>query len=157
MIEIANQGLGKLDIKLEDNHPLILLALEHAAKRALETVGEVAEGYAKEELSKKQKHASGPDRPYVDTGRLRNDISFQVRGDGVYIGTNVEYALWVEVGTGIYASDGQGRKDVPWAYQDDEGNWHMTSGVMPVHFLKKAATEHTEEYKRIIKEAMENA
>lgn len=155
MIELERQDLN-VNITMTDNSREVLMALKNAIARGLEAVGQKAEGYAKEELSKKQPHAKGPDRPYIDTGRLRNSIAHAVDGGDCYIGTNVEYALWVEVGTGIYASDGTGRKD-PWAYQDDEGNWHMTSGIKPVHYLKKAATGHTNEYKGIIKDSLENA
>ena len=35
----------------------------------------------------------------VDTGRLRNSISHTNDKDTVYIGTNVEYAAYVEMGT----------------------------------------------------------
>ncbi|MBQ2289680.1 MAG: HK97 gp10 family phage protein [Bacteroidaceae bacterium] len=104
---------------------------------ALEAIGIVAEAYAKMKTP-------------VDTGRLRNSISHAVSGDDVYIGTNVQpYAIFVELGTGIYASDGQGRK-TPWAYYDRNGKLHYTRGIKPHHMLKKAATEHTEEYKRIL-------
>ena len=62
----------------------------------------------------------------------------------------------VELGTGVYASDGQGRKDTPWVYQDSEGKHHSTGGIMPVHFLKKAATEHGDEYKELMEKSMKN-
>lgn len=104
---------------------------------ALEAIGIVAESYAKMNTP-------------VDTGRLRNSISHAVSGNDVYIGTNVmPYAPYVELGTGIYASDGQGRQS-PWGYYDRNGKYHVTRGMKPRHMLKKAATEHTEEYKRIL-------
>lgn len=48
---------------------------------------------------------SGPKR--VDTGKLRTSISVELRRKGtatltVRVGTNVEYAIWVHDGTGIY-------------------------------------------------------
>lgn len=145
-----------MKINFSDNSKEILYKFAKARERGLEAIGMTAEGYAKKELGKAQKHAKGPDRPYIDTGRLRNSISHASQGNDVYIGTNVEYAPWVELGTGIYASDGQGRKDVPWVYQDAEGKWHSTSGIMPVHFLKKAATEHGDEYKELMEKSMKN-
>ena len=128
-----------MSVKFTDNSDEILRMMETAKQGALEAIGARAEHYAKEEITK---------FPAVDTGRLRNSIAHAVRGDDVYIGTNVEYAKWVELGTGIYASDGQGKKE-PWVYQDDKGNWHMTRGVRPVRYLKKAATGHSEEYREI--------
>ena len=74
----------------------------------------------------------------VDTGDLRNSITHEV-DDGVgIVGTNKEYAPYVEYGTGIFAVEGNGR-DTPWSYQDDEGNWHTTVGQKPQPFLEPAA------------------
>lgn len=129
-----------IDIQITDNSGEILRALEEKKKAALEGVGIQAEGFAKRLTP-------------VDTGRLRNSITHAVRGDDVYIGTNVEYGIWLELGTGIYASDGKGRQS-PWGYYDRDGKYHVTRGMKPHHMLKKAASEHTEEYKRIIESIM---
>ena len=66
----------------------VLSELELKEAKALEMIGIKAEGYAK---------ALCP----VDTGNLRNSITHQVdlSVDGVYIGTNVEYGPYVELGT----------------------------------------------------------
>ena len=74
----------------------------------------------------------------VDTGDLRNSITHEVEDNVGYIGTNKEYAPYVEYGTGIFAVEGNGR-DTPWSYQDDEGNWHTTIGQKPQPFLNPAA------------------
>lgn len=74
----------------------------------------------------------------------------------VYIGTNVEYAPYVELGTGIYAEGGGGRP-TPWVYQDANGNWHYTHGQKAQPFLKPAVAEHADKYREIIKNALENA
>lgn len=129
-----------IDIQITDNSGEILKALEEKKKAALTGIGIQAEGFAKR---------STP----VDTGRLRNSITHAVRGNDVYIGTNVEYGIWLELGTGIYASDGKGRQS-PWGYYDRNGKYHRTRGTKPRHMLKKAASEHTEEYKRIIEAIM---
>lgn len=130
-----------IDIQITDNSGEILRALEEKKKAALEAIGISAEGFSKKLCP-------------VDTGRLRNSISHAVSGDDVYIGTNVQpYAIFVELGTGIYASDGKGRKS-PWGYYDRNGKYHVTRGMKPRHMLKKAASEHTEEYKRIIETIM---
>lgn len=45
------------------------------------------------------------------------------------VGSNYENAIWEEFGTGIHAINGDGRKDVPWKYQDKKtGQWYSTSG-----------------------------
>lgn len=74
----------------------------------------------------------------VDTGDLRSSITHEVNNDVGIVGTNKEYAPYVEYGTGIFAVEGNGR-DTPWSYQDDEGNWHTTIGQKPQPFLEPAA------------------
>ena len=100
-----------------DNTEEVLSALERAKKRGLEAIGLTAEGHAKNETP-------------VDTGRLRNSINHATDDDAAYIGTNVEYAPYVELGT-------RGRKGV--------------------HMLQRAATEHTDEYRRLMEDSMKNA
>lgn len=101
---------GVLEIR-EDNALAIVNAIDQALAKALEEVGLVAEGYAKKACP-------------VDTGRLRNSITHQVRPSekSVYIGTNVEYAPYVELGT---------------------------SRMKPQPFLRPAAADHEGTYKKI--------
>ena len=137
----------------KDNTDEVLSALEKAKKRGLEAIGLTAEGYAKKKITQ-----AGA----VDTGRLRNSITYALageethvksykankggkeretytydgtaegkKGSGVYIGTNVEYAPGIELGT------------------------HRKAGA--VHFLQDAATNHTDEYKRLMEDSMKNA
>lgn len=67
----------------------------------------------------------------VDTGRMRREIGSDHDNKTVVIGTNVEYAPYHELGS--------------------------SRGIKPIHFLKRAATEHTEEYKGFVKDSLENA
>lgn len=123
----------------------VLNEFHDAVLRALERCGEQAEGYAK-------------DLAPVDTGNLRNSISHKVDPDepAAYVGTDTEYAPYVEFGTGIYAEGGGGRP-TPWVYQDDEGNWHWTAGNKAQPFLKPAVADHAKTYSNIIKSELENA
>ena len=73
----------------------------------------------------------------VDTGRLRNSITSYVSGDDVFIGSNVEYAKYVECGTG---------------QQSLVGGNPLLRGMKPRPFLRPAATEHGKEYGEILKE-----
>ena len=95
----------------EDNARQIADAIDQALAKALEEVGLVAEGYAKKACP-------------VDTGRLWNSITHQVRPSekSVYIGTNVEYAPYVELGT---------------------------SRMKQQPFLRPAAADHENTYKKI--------
>ena len=101
----------------KDNTAEALAALKRAKRRGLEAIGLTAEGYAKRETP-------------VDTGRLRNSISHATDDEAAYIGTNVEYAPYVELG----ARGRQGK-----------------------HMLQRAATEHAAEYKQIMEDALKNA
>ena len=90
-----------------------------------------------------------------DTGALRRSITSTVTVDnsGVVgiVFTPLEYAPYIEYGTGLFAEKG-GRMDVPWNYQDDQGEWHSTSGQRPQPFMKPALNENREQIKRILKE-----
>jgi phage gpG-like protein len=101
----------------KDNTKEVLSAMEKAIERGLEAIGLTAEGHAKKITP-------------VDTGRLRNSISHAVEDKAVYIGSNVEYAPYVELGS--RGRDGK-------------------------HMLQRAATEHTAEYKKLMEENMKNA
>lgn len=90
-----------------------------------------------------------------DTGALRRSITSEVNGLEGSVFTPLEYAPYVEYGTGLFAESG-GRNDVPWYYKDDQGNWIKTSGQKPQPFMRPALEENREEILRIIKEAWEN-
>lgn len=98
-------------INIRDDHTVeILTAKEAAVAMALEMIGIEAERYAKEYCP-------------VDTGRLRNSITHTREGkDTELIGSNVEYAPYVEAGT---------------------------SRMKAHHFLKRAVMNHMSTYKEI--------
>ena len=128
-----------MKVKITDNSKEVLAAMRAAAVRALEKCGLVAEGYAKRLCP-------------VDTGNLRNSISHTVDGvDGqepaAYIGTNVEYGVYQEFGTGKYYPGG---RDTPWIYTDLNGETHWTMGNRAKPFLRPAVADHQGTYKSII-------
>ena len=86
----------------------------------------------------------------VDTGAMRNSITHQVdvNDKSVYIGTNIEYAIYHELGTGIYLEGGGGRQ-TPWSYQDASGNWHRTRGMKPIHMIKNGVSGSVNDFKSI--------
>lgn len=86
-----------------------------------------------------------------DTGALRRSITSKVEGNQGIVYTPLEYAPYVEYGTGLFATKG-GRKDVPWSYQADNGEWYTTSGQHPQPFMKPALDENREEIIRILQE-----
>ena len=78
----------------------------------------------------------------VKTGKTKNSWEHRVSEYKLeaQVGSRYQNALWEEFGTGIYALNGDGRKDVPWFYKDAEGKWHMTSGKKPRRAFYKAYT-----------------
>lgn len=125
-------------IKFTDNSDEVKAAMQAAALRALIRCGMKAEEYAK-------------DLCPADTGNLRNSITHAVDSGepAAYVGTNSEYGLYVELGTGKYAEGGGGRP-TPWVYQDAKGNWHRTEGRKAQPFIKPAVANHKGTYKNII-------
>ena len=125
-----------MTIDITDNSGLVREEFQAAVLRALEKCGLTAEGYAKMLCP-------------VDTGNLRNSITHQVvaNEDAVYIGTNSEYAAYVELGTGKYYPGG---RPTPWVYQDAKGNWHLTHGQRAQPYIKPAVAGHVAQYKGII-------
>ena len=140
-------------ITFRDNSNEVISLFQKAKHRGLEAIGLAAEGHAKRKCP-------------VDTGRLRNSITYAIAGyqthvqnyrrghvvggtsqkhkrydygnetmegekdSAVFIGSNVEYAPYVELGA---------------------------KGRAPAHFLQDAATGHAKEYKRLMEDSMKNA
>lgn len=100
---------------------------------------------------------SAKEKAPKDTGALRRSITSKVEEeDGAIVGTiftPLEYAPYVEYGTGLFAESGKGRQ-TPWSYQDDEGNWHTTRGQKPQPFMRPALDENREKIVRLIKEGV---
>lgn len=89
----------------------------------------------------------------VGTGELRNSITHEVEGTEAIVGTNTEYAPYVEFGTGIFSSMGNGRQ-TPWSYQDVEGHWHTTIGQQPQPYLNPALDENRSKIVDLFKEEL---
>lgn len=129
----------------EDNSGEILAAFQNTLERGMESIGQKAVNYAVKSLR---------DQKAWDTGNLASHVSYLVDGEEVYVGVQgVEYAPYVELGTGKYVAGGS----PPWVYQDDEGNWHWTAGNPARPFIVPAAKDHTQEYRDILEDSLENA
>ncbi len=131
-----------MSVEFVDNSKEILELFRTAAIKALERCGMEAEGYAKDLVP-------------VDTGNLRNSISHKTDDNTAYVGTNNNYAAYVELGTGKYAESGG--RPTPWVYQDSKGKWHHTHGQRAQPYLKPAIADHKQTYQNIIKDELENA
>ena len=106
----ARKVVTTISIRIIDRSPEALAKFRQATHAGLTAVGGTAAGYAAK---------AAP----VDTGRLRNSINFAVDDNEVYIGTNVSYAPYVALGTGIYCPGG---RNTPWFYEDAQGEGHVT-------------------------------
>lgn len=88
--------------------------------------------------------------PIVDgsgeRGHIRESIDHTViYENGVFkgrVGSNNEIAIYVHEGTGLYAIEGNGGKEVPWTYQDRKGKLHSTKDIQTKQFLREAIEEN---------------
>lgn len=141
------------NIEYRDNTEEVLKAMEAAIRRGNEAIGLAAEGHAKKKITSAGAVDTGRLRnsiTYALAGEETHVKSYKAnkggkdretytydgaaegkKGSGVYIGTNVEYAPGIELGT------------------------HRKAGA--VHFLQDAATGHTDQYKRLMEDSMKNA
>lgn len=95
---------------ITDRSEEVIAEMRSKIETALDGVGFLAEGNAK---------ALAP----VDTGHLRDSITHKAHGNAVTIGTVVEYASFVELGTSKHAAQ---------------------------PFLEPAIADHLEEYRELI-------
>lgn len=92
----------------------------------------------------------------VDTGALRDSITYQVDPDeiSVEIGSNSEYAPYVELGTGEYSEVG-GTPEKRWVYRDElTGETRVGIPQKPRHFIRPAVADHEDTYKAIMSDAL---
>lgn len=140
------------DIIITENHKNeALSALRLAKERALKIIGLKGETYAKGICPVGTEETTGI-KGYRG-GTLRNSITHQIEGDMVSIGSNVEYAPYVELGTGpnFKPPPDWEQFDVP----PPKGIGHGYVRARP--YLRPAVEEHLDEYKDIIKEELKDA
>lgn len=147
-----------MSVKINDNSKEVSEAIKSALLKGLETCGLVAEGYAKKLapvgtpestgipgyigglLRGSITHALSGKQPSISTyqdnaGKRRGSYSGTAPEEGgsnenaVYIGTNVEYSSYVELGT-------------------------IKMDAQP--FLKPAVADHANEYRKIIENELKN-
>lgn len=105
----------------------VLVMKNEAVLKAMKAIATKAEGYAKKSLK---------DSGAVDTGNLRNSVTGETDGQTVQVGTNVEYAFYVEEGT------------------YDKGD---PKGMKPRPYIRPSIADHVDEYQAILKRILENA
>lgn len=98
--------------------------------------------------------ASAKQKAPKDTGALARSITSKIEDTEGIIFTPLEYAPYVEYGTGLFAEEGG--RNTPWMYEDDKGEWHRTSGQKPQPFMRPALNENREKIIKILKEGIGN-
>ena len=135
----------------QNNIPEVLEALKGATEKALTEVGIKAEKYAKALCPVGTPESTG--KKGYRGGTLRNSITFVVEGDELTIGSNVEYAPYVELGTGLYFNT-----PPEWLqYVTEKGSGEGHGYVRPRPYLRPAIEDHLDEYKRIMQNELKNA
>lgn len=143
-----------INITFEDNSGEVLRELERITAKTLEELGLTGEAYAKLNAPVGTPESTGVEG-YGPGGTLRNSIAHASKDGVAYVGSDIFYASYVELGTGLHAEGGKGRK-TPWVWIDKNGKPHKTYGMKPRHFLKKAVQDHQREYKAIIEKNLKN-
>lgn len=112
--------MPKINLEITDHTAEVLQELGQKMSTVLSAIGQECEGYAKDNCP-------------VDTGNLRNSITYEVNESekAVYVGTNVEYAVYVEYGD-------------------------YTHKVGKSHFLRDAAADHADHYESILRAALDS-
>lgn len=149
------------DIKFTDNTPQLHEALDSWAERVLTIWGMKVQDYAQLLVPTGTADSTGIEG-YVG-GALKQSLTFalDLAKKTVTIGSNLFYSVYVELGTGIFAEKGNGRK-TPWVWQDFNGEWHFTRGMKAANdgkgFLRPAVEEHIDELREIaVEEANKEA
>ena len=127
--------------KFTDNSKKVKGQMDDAMFRALESAALIVEASAKALA------------PVGDSGELRDKIDHNVvdtsNGPAAKIGSPLDYAMYVEYGTGEFAENGAGRKG-GWSYQTPDGEWHHTDGMKPQPFLRPAFRENKANIENVI-------
>lgn len=116
------------DVKFENHTDEVLRKADQVFDTAMELIAEVGESNAIDEVTRLVYET--PESPYyVRTGALRNSLGHKyIRPEKTaYIGTDLEYAPYVEY-----------------------GNQHVTERP----FLRNAAQNYIEEYKQLLEDAI---
>ena len=124
-----------------------LRGLDKLQKRlnSLATLADV-QGVVKKHGS--QMHQSAMRKSPVDSGALKRSIVLDIDGKGLEakVGSTMEYAPYIEYGTGIYATNGAGRK-TPWVYFNVKlGRFVKTQGMRAQPFIRPSYYEQRNKF-----------
>lgn len=169
-----------------DNSADFIDRMNAACEAALEACGNQAVSYAKKNITEEVPRRSDSWYTPTGALRNSISHLVKMTEATCYVGTNMSYAKYNEFGTGIYADNGAGKQGF-WVFvpgsEDGEGtsvgtakvyteaearrivamlkakglDAHMTQGMKPIHFLKRAIEEHAQEYFKIMEKYISKA
>ena len=116
-----------MSITFKDYSKIVLKTIHNCGENFLEEVGG--------ELEAQTAHNTK-----VDTGQTKGSWEHKVNAKKmeVQVGSRYKNALWEEFGTGIYALNGDGRKN-KWVYKSSkDGKFYATVGKKPRRALWRA-------------------
>jgi len=139
----------------ENNIPEVKRALAEAVEDALTKIGVRVHEYATKKVPVGTPESTGI--PGYIGGTLKNSLAYKVgEVDGVAavtVGSNVEYAPYVELGT-----RGNFQAPPPWEEVNvPKGSGGGKGGMKPRPYLKPAIEDHISEYNQIIKDTLGNS
>ena len=115
-----------MSVEFHDFSRIVLQKIQETGEAFLEEVGGELEAQTKRNTK-------------VDTGKTKGSWEHVVNAEKmeVQVGSRYKNALWEELGTGIYALNGDGRK-TRWVYRTPDGKFHSTVGKKPRRALFNA-------------------
>lgn len=115
-----------MSVEFHDFSRIVLQKIQETGEVFLEEVGGELESQVKQNTK-------------VDTGKTKGSWEHIVNAEKmeVQVGSRYKNALWEELGTGIYALNGDGRK-TRWVYRTPDGKFHSTVGKKPRRALFNA-------------------
>lgn len=164
----------KTEIKVKNHSRKTLSEWKNTKESSLMEIGMFLSSQAKLEIE------NAPRR--VDTGRLRNSLTYRITPEGeLLIGSDVFYAIYVHEGTGIYGKNATQGGKTWWVYVKGSASSggvakgkryskyqayqvmqylkskgldaYMTQGMKPNRFLVNAVTKNKETIKTAIQDA----
>jgi HK97 gp10 family phage protein len=139
-MEVQVKGLDKLLKKLDK----LGGSIPQSTQKALLKGGAVFEKALKQDPTPK------------DTGLLRESMHTEAKdANTVSVGTNVDYAAYVEFGTGLRGDPSVSHTTKRyWKHKDGSGEWHVFHGQPPQPFMRTAFAENKDKVVDAVKESI---
>lgn len=140
-----------MNINITESHvDEVISALNAAKPKILEVIGLKAEKYAKALCPVGTVESTG--KKGYRGGTLRNSITHSIDDDTLSVGSNVEYAPYVELGTGPNFTP-----PPEWeSFDTPKGSGIGHGYVRPRPYLRPAIEEHLSEYADIIEKELKS-